>query len=111
MVSTQKGGMHYLLLCESIGRSRWNDFPTAGANFHFNAETGEILSFDNKPETPTKAGNNTKDIFMVAVNIGDSRYRILNYIPKEDLPELVRQVLSNTADSYNRRYGFGQKAK
>lgn len=119
MVEIERGGMHYLLLNESIGGNAgvWNKFPCAGANFLYDEE-GKIEYFGNFPEAidylkkGLKEGNYKEGILRVAVDLNDTgKFRIIKIFTQPETEESSQKNLIETIRKYNMRYGFQVKSE
>lgn len=110
MTSQQRGGMHYALIMESMGRTAVEGHSHMAANFHFNPETGEIKYFGNIQDVPQDVRRVCSDsMFRLITDVhqgGSGKYRILGYTPPQTVSQQAREVLSRTVHAYNAQHGF-----
>jgi hypothetical protein len=119
MVSMEIGGMHCLIMKESLGGNggvRYG-YKCTGTNFCVDNESGEIKYFENHQHIPSELKDLKTDIFRIAFRFPDftedevdSRwYRIVDYDPSKYLADKVHSILIRTVEVYNERYGFELK--
>ncbi len=122
MKSKARGGMEVLLAKESMGGTagRFQGYSCAGANFHYDSQSGRILYFENLQDVPPEIRNRGREsIFKVAVNIAaaaeraragkppvDDLYHIVEYEPPSGIHPDAQEILRRTVSEYNRRFGF-----
>ncbi|MEM2713879.1 MAG: hypothetical protein QXE64_02075 [Candidatus Pacearchaeota archaeon] len=105
MFNSERGGMYYLLMKESVGGNAgyYGDKPCVAANFLYN-EKGEIVEFTNYREGKKLY----KGTFRIVVNPkGKKSYKeiyekIVNVFLDKDSPKESQEIIKKCAEEYNK---------
>ena len=108
MTGKREGDMFPAIIGESIGGNagRYNNQPCMGANYYFDANTGEIKYFGNWQNVPEQIRENfQKGTFRIALDITQWKQRIVEYLThKKPISNIAKKNLEETVRAYNENF-------